>query len=158
MGIYISFWSEEKVQLLFCVVWYQTHGLVESRVRWRLWCVMLILTLTCWFTCRANMKLFKHGYMGLGPQVVCTVSDTCCSCCARNIKLQLPSSSVKTVLVWWLQIIHFSFYPSYCVLSMKIVFGSDNLCTASSMTESQMWLQFLCSVAVPLLMSSCLSY
>lgn len=140
------------------MVWYQTRGLVESRVRWRLWCAMLVPILTCWFMCRANVKLCKHGCMGLGPQVLCAVSDTLCSRCACNIKLHLPSGTVKTVLIWWLQIINFSFYPLHCVLSMITVFGSDNVYTASNMTESQMWLQSLSAVAVPLLMDSCQSY
>lgn len=143
----------------FCsVVSYQTHGLVESRVRWRLWCAMLFPTLMCCFMCRPNMKLLNRGCIGLGPEVVCAVSDTCCSCCACNIKLHLLSSFVKPVLVWWLQIIHFSSYLLYCTLSTKTVFGSDNLCTISNMTESQVWLQSLSAVAVPLLMSSFQSY
>lgn len=37
--------------------------------------------------------------------------------------LQLSQDS----LVWWLQITHFSSYTLHCVLSMKTVFGSDNL-------------------------------
>lgn len=122
------------------MVWYQTRGLVESRVRWRNVMCDAYSTLTCWFMCHADMKLFKHRCMGLGPQAACIESDTCCSRYACNIKLHLPSSSVKTVLVWWLQINNFFSYPLYYVLSTK-KFLAVTISVLHPIWQSQMWLQ-----------------